>query len=512
MWLQRFQSVSEPARRSAFHSHDLAIPGARGPLACRKEHALMPRRAGTIREAPEIRLRATSGGVAATDESEFHAVRVVDGVNVSCPRQRAPTLALADLNAVLWSRPVSALPRQLLYATSARIGGSGLDAVALESLRAVEQAGIDWRALAYDDQRRAELPRERIRTLRWHPVRLLSGLGSELYYGAKKHALDAAAARELVRKASAGGSSENGGTLFHGWSGECVRTLREARRLGVPTIVENATWHRHKGKAKPARLTKSERERAEARGWQAWKNRLLVTRQQTLEEYDLADLLLVLSEKAEETFLAAGVPREKLFRHQRGVDVERFTPAEKPPGIFRAVFVGALIQRKGVHHLLRAWRGLALKDAELVLVGAVHEEIEPALREWGGDDVKLPGFVSRVEECYRAAAVHVFPSSCEGSAKATYEAAACGLPQIATRESGDVVLDCVNGIIIPPDDPDAIAAALERLYRDRELCADLGAAGRRRMVEHFTWEHFRVRLLDAYATAMARRDSRSESL
>ena len=42
---------------------------------------------------------------------------------------------------------------------------------------------------------------------------------------------------------------------------------------------------------------------------------------------------------------------------------------------------------------------------------------------------------------YRSAAVHIFPSTCEGSAKATYEAAACGLPQITTRESGDVVQD-----------------------------------------------------------------------
>ena len=138
-----------------------------------------------------------------------------------------------------------------------------------------------------------------------------------------------------------------------------MRTLREARRRGVPGVIEIPTWHRNKGKAKPARLTKSERERAAARGWQGLKNRLLVTRQQMLEEYDLADLILVLSEKAEETFLAAGIAPEKLFRHQRGVDVERFTPAEKPPEKFRAVFVGALIKRKGVHHLLEVWRRLA---------------------------------------------------------------------------------------------------------------------------------------------------------
>ena len=119
--------------------------------------------------------------------------------------------------------------------------------------------------------------------------------------------------------------------IFHGWSGECVRSLRAARAKGVRSLIEIPTWHRHKGKTKPTRHTKSEREAAALRGWAGWKQRLLITRQQMLEEYDLADRILVLSEKAEETFLHAGVPREKLFRHHRGVNVERFTPAPAPP-------------------------------------------------------------------------------------------------------------------------------------------------------------------------------------
>jgi glycosyltransferase involved in cell wall biosynthesis len=382
----------------------------------------------------------------------------------------------------------------ILYATSARIGGSGLDAVALESLRALEGAGLDWRALGFAN--RSELPTARISTLRWHPVRLLSGLGSEHYYGAKKHALDRVAAKRLAHCAW---------SLFHGWSGECVRSLRVARERGIPSLIEIPTWHRHKGKDKPDRLTKSEREAAALRGWAGWKQRLLITRQQMLEEYALADLILVLSEKAEETFLAAGVPREKLFRHQRGVDVERFSPAPAPPEKFRALFVGALIERKGVQHLLRVWRRLALPDAELVLAGTVHPEIEPVLRECAGPDILVRGFVQDVAAEYRAAAVHIFPSECEGSAKCTYEAAGCGLPQITTRESGDVVQHEVNGLLIPPNDPDALAAAIQRLHRDRALGARLGAAGRARVCEHFTWAHFRTRLLEAYRCANSAR-------
>ena len=382
---------------------------------------------------------------------------------------------------------------KLLYATSARLGGSGLDAVAAETVRVAQRAGVLGRAIAFEN-RLEDLPAAQFESLRWNPVRLLSALGSEHYYAAKKHALDRAAARRLT----AGGF-----TLFHGWSGECVRTLREARRRGIPSLIEIPTWHRNKGKAKPARPTQSERERAAANGWRGVKDRLLITRQQVLEEYDLADLILVLSEKAEETFLAAGTAKEKLFRHQRGVDVERFRPAERPPEKFVAVFVGALIKRKGVHHLLEVWRRLALQDAELWLAGTVHEEIKPLLGTPGADGIFAMGFAPKVEDFYRSGVVHIFPSECEGSAKCTYEAAACGLAQITTREAGDVVVDGVNGLIIPPNDPEALAGAILKLYRDRERCARLGAAGRQRVVEKFTWAHFGARLREAWQTALA---------
>ena len=383
---------------------------------------------------------------------------------------------------------------KLLYATSARLGGSGLDAVAAETVRAAQKAGLLGKAIAFEN-RLDDLPAAQFQSLRWNPVRLLSALGSEHYYAAKKHALDRAAARRLTTGEF---------TLFHGWSGECVRTLREARRLGIPSLIEIPTWHRNKGKAKPARPTKSERERAAASGWRGMKDRQLITRQQMLEEYDLADLILVLSEKAEETFLAAGIAKEKLFRHQRGVDVERFRPGEEPPEKFVALFVGALIKRKGVHHLIDVWKRLALKDAELWLAGTVHEEIKPLLEKPGTDGIFAMGFAPKVEEFYRSGVVHIFPSECEGSAKCTYEAAASGLAQITTREAGDVVLDGVNGLIIPPNDPDALAEAILKLYRNRELCARLGAAGRQRVTEKFTWEHFGARLREAWEAAAKR--------
>lgn len=381
-------------------------------------------------------------------------------------------------------------PRSLLYSIAAGIGGSGLDQVAAESLIAAEREGFLGRAIAYQNNQRL-VPASHIELLSRHPVRLFSFLDREHYVGAKKHALDRRAARRL-----ASGHYD----LLHTWSGDCMESLREAERLGIPSVLEIPTWHRNKGRVKKDK-TWSEIQRDAAAFPRNMLNRLLVTRQQVMEEYARATLILVLSEKAKETFLIAGVSEGKLFPTSRGVDVEKFTPAMNPPAKFRAIFVGALIKRKGVHVLLEAWRRLALSDAELVLVGNPSEEISALLRD-APSNVVVRGFVKDVAAELHTAALHIFPSECEGSAKATYEAAACGLPQIATRESGDVVVDGANGLIVPPNDVEALMAAIEHLHRDRALAAQMGAAGRQRVVENFTWDHFRKRLLGAYDRAL----------
>jgi glycosyltransferase involved in cell wall biosynthesis len=106
-----------------------------------------------------------------------------------------------------------------------------------------------------------------------------------------------------------------------------------------------------------------------------------------------------------------------------------------------------------------------------------------------------------VETYLSQATIHIFPSQLEGSAKVTYEAAACGLPQVVTRESGDVVRDGIEGIIVPPGDVNAIAGAIEHFYQHPRIVSEMSIAARKRVVENFTWDHFRERLLGAYGMA-----------
>ena len=260
------------------------------------------------------------------------------------------------------SPAVRTLPRHLLYSIFARIGGSGLDTDAFETLRASYRGGFLGKAIAYDN-RQKEIPASLIHSLRWHPVRLISFFDRPYYYGAKKKYLDWIASRHL---------DTGHYDLFHSWSGDCLRSLQVAKQRRIPSIVEIPTWHRDGGKKK-VDWPKNTESASKTPGVPSWKARLLLQRKRFIEEYQLADLLLVLSERAANTFRVRGFPEEKLFYLPRGVDVERFKPGNRPAK-FRAVFSGALIKRKGIQHVLEAWHRLNLPDAELWLVGHVHDE------------------------------------------------------------------------------------------------------------------------------------------
>jgi glycosyltransferase involved in cell wall biosynthesis len=377
------------------------------------------------------------------------------------------------------------LPKSLLYSIFGRIGGHGLDTDSFEALRASYRGKFLGKAVAYDN-RQTEIPAQFIQSLRWHPVRLISFVGRPYYYGAKKKYLDWISSRHL----------ESGRyDFFHSWSGDCLEALRVAKTKKIPSLIEIPTWHRGSQRAEDRAQSTDDRKN--------WKSRFRLEPERFLEEYELASLVVVLSEKAAESFRAVSFPDEKMFYLPRGVDVDRFKPDQrKRPPIFRAIFSGALIERKGIHHLLEAWHRLNLRDAELWLVGNVHDEAKPHLKKFWRDNIRVLGFKRDLENYLNQGSVYVFPSRLEGSAKTIYEAAASGLPIITTREAGDVVRDGVEGIIVQPGDVDAIAAAIEHLYRHPEIVASMGVAARQRVVENFTWDHYRSRLLNAYERAI----------
>lgn len=178
-----------------------------------------------------------------------------------------------------------------------------------------------------------------------------------------------------------------------------------------------------------------------------------------------------------------------------GIDPRPFreaTPAELgvPPGALSVGFVGRFVEWKGVLTLADAWRALAprLPDAHLVLAGEGELEQEMRSRLSGVDRVHWAGFRDDVPAVMRALDVLAFPSRMEGFGLAAVEAMAAGVPVVAARAAAlpEVVRDEREGLLVPPDDAHALAAAIERLARDPELRRRLGEAGGARVDHEFS--------------------------
>jgi glycosyltransferase involved in cell wall biosynthesis len=207
-----------------------------------------------------------------------------------------------------------------------------------------------------------------------------------------------------------------------------------------------------------------------------------------------------------------GIPAEKLVIIPYGLDDLPEPWGENPPDPVRPgarvlLAVCRLEEQKGVDVAVRALahaRGRQL-DAELVVLGEGPERprLEALARE-RGVPVHLPGRVPDVAVWLRSAEVLVHPVRWEGFGLAVLEAMLAGLPVVASRVSSlpELVADGETGVLVPPDDPEALATGIERALEAR---ARLGAAGRRRARERFSVARMADATLAVYEETLSRR-------
>jgi glycosyltransferase involved in cell wall biosynthesis len=147
---------------------------------------------------------------------------------------------------------------------------------------------------------------------------------------------------------------------------------------------------------------------------------------------------------------------------------------------------------------------------------AGHGDLREPLRELArasGAPVRFTGPLDRetVAAAFASADIVVVPSivdsagNVDGLPNTLLEALAAGRPVVASRVAGipDVVEDGVNGLLVPPGDPLALAAALQRLVREPQTRERLGRAARRTAVERLGWEATARAFEDCYARAAA---------
>ena len=203
------------------------------------------------------------------------------------------------------------------------------------------------------------------------------------------------------------------------------------------------------------------------------------------------------------------VPEERLTVVPVGVETDVFVPPAGPrvPGRIVAT-ASADVPLKGLVPLLEAVAKLRTeRDVELVVVGrprAGGPALQTIERLGLGDAVR---FVSGLPErelvdLFGSAQVGVVPSLYEGFSLPAVELMACGTPLVATTAGAlpEVVGDAA--LPVPPGDPEALAAAVSRLLDDRDLAARLGAAGRERVVERFTWRAVAEQTVAWYRTVL----------
>ena len=245
-----------------------------------------------------------------------------------------------------------------------------------------------------------------------------------------------------------------------------------------------------------------------------------------------SDAELVQSAEDLDTLSRIGVPRAKLRLLGNGIDLACFDPStvsQARRGAVRSgmgagpddVVVGAvgrLVKEKGYQELLAAWTAVkaAYPRARLVIIGPADPDKADSLPAKAidaarADGVSFLGMRDEVVDLYAAMDLYVLASYREGFPRSAMEAAAMGLPVVATNIRGcrEVVEDGVTGSLVPPRDPDALGHAISALVGDAEARSAMGAAGRNKAARQFDQQRVIDITLATYERLLSRPGART---
>jgi starch synthase len=273
--------------------------------------------------------------------------------------------------------------------------------------------------------------------------------------------------------------------IFHFLSSYAVRSHSEARRrFGAIAICDRGSSH----------IVYQDRILAEEfKRWGHPHTRIdpqVVARE--LEVYASADYVLVPSTFCERSFIEQGVSRSKIRRAAYGTDLSLFHPEPKQDDKFRVIYVGGLSFRKGIPYLLEAVAPFQ-RHVELELIGELFDEVRPFLAKYDGT-FRYRGIKPRAElrKYYSQASVFVMASIEEGLALVMAQAMACGLPVIATENTGgsDLFTDGVEGFSVPIRSAQAIREKIEFFLDNRSETEKMGAAALERVRSLGGWDSY----------------------
>jgi glycosyltransferase involved in cell wall biosynthesis len=213
-----------------------------------------------------------------------------------------------------------------------------------------------------------------------------------------------------------------------------------------------------------------------------------------LGEYEECDAVIVPSRFAKRSFVEHGMAPEKVHVCPYGVDLSMFSPQPKEDDRFRVLFVGALSLRKGIGDLFDAVRPLVQHGrCELWLVGSRTSDGAELLRR--NSDIAVDKGVqprAALAWFYSQASVLVLPSVEDGFGLVLAQAMACGIPVIASTNTGgeDLLGDGVEGFIVPAREPGVLRERLQWMLDNPDRCREMAAAALQRVKNLGGWASF----------------------
>jgi glycosyltransferase involved in cell wall biosynthesis len=281
--------------------------------------------------------------------------------------------------------------------------------------------------------------------------------------------------------------------VFHGFEGAVLYSMRAAKKNGAITVLDQPIFHHE---------TSREIMIKEYEIWDIPPPKGLFERDINIirkeKEIAEADYVLVPTKKIAEDFIEKGKSANKILTIPYGFNSSRFGIGKKEDDKFRILFIGIVGFRKGILYLLEAFKQLNLKNAELIVISPVDEDIKPLIKKYE----KLFKYIQSVPnneivKYYNNSSVFVFPSLVEGSAYVTFEAMASGLPVITTENSGSVIHDEKHGFLIPIRSVDALKEKILFLYNNEKIRLDMGRTAAE-FIGNFTWERYHQQLQYVY--------------
>lgn len=256
--------------------------------------------------------------------------------------------------------------------------------------------------------------------------------------------------------------------VYIGWASQTLHSAQRAKRLGSRFVLDRACPHRDFQDMLVWR--EAERVGGEVPKSAAWFH------DRQLEEYELAEVILAPSTYTMKSFpehLQPKLLKAPLFGRCRFPESVRVGRNKT----FTVGVLGGNPLRKGYLYLLKAWKKLALPNAQLLLRAGEFTGF-PVLEELmdGLPGVQRVGYIPDISDFYQQCDVFVLPSIDDGFGMALVEAMINQRACVATTHCGasEIMTSGKDGIVIPPGDEDALAEAILKLYEDEELRQSMG--------------------------------------